>query len=486
MKKINTVLLGMILISFFNASGQDETDAFRYSQLVPTGTARFSSLAGSMGGFGADFSCLSSNPAGIGVYKRNEFTISPSLYYAKTTSTYNTSDAYDWKYNFNLGNLGAVFVMPVAKKWFVQFGTGLNRLNNYNNRYIIKGINQGYFDNTTTSMTDYFAQISNGVADSNLTGLSDWAYQNWIIDPDTNIPIANQYISHIAGLNVNQRKNMSSTGSANEYIFSGGANYNDVVYIGATLGIPFFSYTNSYTYTETLHDSLNTQTLFRSLSSRHTLSSKGTGINLKLGVLYQPFKFLRFGAAFHTPTFYNNIREYYSFEYETIWEGKTYDDYTFDGKFDYTLTTPYRVLGDIGFIFGKYGFINVHYNFTDYSTMQLFSRYYDFEGENEKIREYYQAVHNIGISGELNLSPVSLRLGYMYSSNPYQAAADNDGSYHLITGGIGLRTNHFFTDFAYVHRFFYDKSVFYDTPNSSIIDSKITNQHFILTFGIKI
>ena len=65
MKKINTVLLGILLLSFFNAFGQDETDAFRYSQLIPTGTARFSSLAGSMGGFGADFSCLSSNPAGI-------------------------------------------------------------------------------------------------------------------------------------------------------------------------------------------------------------------------------------------------------------------------------------------------------------------------------------------------------------------------------------------------------------------------------------
>lgn len=486
MKKLNTALLGILIFSFFNAFSQDETDAFRYSQLSPTGTARFSSLAGSMGGFGADFSTLSSNPAGIGVYKRSEFTFSPSLYRAKTNSNYNGSKGEDFKFNFNIGNLGAVFVAPVAKKWFFQFGTGINRLNNYNNRYKIKGTNEGSIANTTTSITDYFARMSNGINDSNLTGLSEWVYQSWLIDNDTSHPNLNQYISHIDGRTVNQRKIINSSGSANEYVFSAGANYNDKVFIGATIGLPFFSYTNSYTYSETLPDSLYSETAFRSLEENYTLSSRATGINFKLGILYQPFDFIRFGVAFHTPTFYNNIREYYSSDFTTRREGYSFDNYKVDGKFDYTLTTPYRVLGDIAFIMGKYGFINLHYNFTDYSTMQLFSRYYDFDIENENISNYYQAVHSLGIGGELNLSPVSIRLGYMYSSNPFKPEVNNDGSYHLITGGIGIRTDHFFTDFAYVHKFYYDKSVFYDTPNSSIVDTKIMNQHFILTFGIKI
>lgn len=481
MKKLNTTLILCFVFAALQISGQNETDAFRYSQLNPTGTARFSSLAGSMGAFGADFSCLSSNPASIGLYKRTEFTFSPELYHSKATSTYNSSEAYDFKYNFNVGNLGAVFVVPVGKKWFVQFGTGFNRLNNYHNRYIIKGLNNGYVKNSTTSMTDIFANLSNGIADTNLTDLGFWAFNSYLIDPDTNSALANQYISHLDGIALNQRKIMESSGSLNEYVFSLGANYNDMVYIGGTIGIPFFNYSQSYTYSEKLNEE-NSVSNFKSLTYNESFNSQSTGINCKLGILYQPFNFLRFGIGFHTPTFYNNIREYYSYEYGA--EG--YASIDNSGKFDYSLTTPFKVVGDLAFIFGKYGFLNFHYNFTDYSTMQLHARDYDFDVENENIRTCYQAVHSIGAGLEINLSPVSIRLGYAYNTNPYKPEVNQDGSYHLITGGIGLRSEHFFTDFAYIHKLYYENSVLYNSSNSNVVSTCVVNQHFMFTFGIKI
>lgn len=484
MKKLNITLLSIIIVSVLNVFSQDEIDAFRYSQLTPTGTARFSSLAGSMGAFGADFSCLSSNPASIGVYKRSEFTFSPALYYSKATSFYNNTDAYDFKYNFNVGNLGAVFVIPYKKNWYIQFGTGFNRMNNYHNRYIIKGPNTGVRANTTTSMTDYFSLLANGIADSNLTEIGDWAYQTWLIDPYASTK-PNQYVSHISGVNLEQRKVIQTTGSANEYVFSSGANYKDMLYIGATVGFPFFSYTQSSTYFERLADPNDTSTKFKSFHVDKTFSSEATGVNFKLGILYQPVKFMRFGFACHTPTFYNTIRERYTSHYET--EG--YDKkYTSNGKFDYSLTTPLRVIGDLAFIIKKHGFINLHYSFTDYSTMQMHSRYYDFdnENENENIRNYFQAVHTLGIGAEVNLTPVAIRLGYAYNTNPYKSAVLMDGSYHLITGGLGIRTNHFFADFAYMHKLYYNKSVFYNTKNNNLIDHIIVNQHFIFTFGFKI
>ncbi len=481
MRKLNLTLLGIFTILFSNVFTQNELDAFRYSQLSPTGTARFSSLAGSMGGFGADFSCVSSNPASIGVYKRTEFTFSPALYHSKATSIYNKTDAYDFKYNFNVGNLAAVLVVPVGKNWLVQFGTGFNRMNNYHDRFIIKGPNTGAQANTTTSMSDYFATLANKTADSNLTGIPYWAYQTWLIDPKISSE-PNQYTSHIKGVDLMQRKIIQTTGAANEYVFSSGANYNDMLYIGATLGVPFFSYTQSSVYSEKLKDP-NDTTDFRSFHVDETFSSEATGVNFKLGMLYQPFKFIRFGFSFHTPTFYNNIRERYSADYETEGYDKKYNA---NGKFDYSLTTPLKIVGDLAFIIGKYGFINLHYNFTDYSTMQMHSRYYDFDIENENIRNYFQAVHSIGIGAEANLSPISLRIGYAYNTNPYKPTTYIDGSYHLITGGIGIRTNYFFTDFAYVHKLYYNKTVFYNAPNNNIINQRIVNQHFIFTFGFKI
>ena len=75
------ILTFAIIIAVIAANAQNERDAYRYSQDGTFGTARYMSLAGSMGAFGADFSLLSqSNPAAIGLYKRSEFTFTPTIH----------------------------------------------------------------------------------------------------------------------------------------------------------------------------------------------------------------------------------------------------------------------------------------------------------------------------------------------------------------------------------------------------------------------
>ena len=103
------------------------------------------------------FTSVNTNPAGLGVYKRIEFTFSPSINFSKTNSVYNGIEAYDFKYSFNIGNLGAVFAIPLNQgKWkYMQLATGFNRLHNYHNNYLIEGPNTG-LDGKTTSLADYF------------------------------------------------------------------------------------------------------------------------------------------------------------------------------------------------------------------------------------------------------------------------------------------------------------------------------------------
>jgi hypothetical protein len=88
-------------------------------------------------------------------------------------------------------------------------------------------------------------------------------------------------------------------------------------------------------------------------------------------------------------------------------------------------------------------------------------------------------------SGELNLSPLALRLGYAYSTNPYTKSADIDGSHHTISGGVGFKAKSFFMDFAYIYRFTNDKDVFYDATSVHPHSSKFVNQVFALTVGWK-
>src|SRR3954468_9976 len=102
------LITGMGVLCIFSAKAQNDIDAMRYSQLTFGGTARFASMAGSMGALGGDISTLSFNPAGIAIFKKTELTITPSLFSQRTSSLYNGVNSSDYKLNFNLGNIGMV------------------------------------------------------------------------------------------------------------------------------------------------------------------------------------------------------------------------------------------------------------------------------------------------------------------------------------------------------------------------------------------
>jgi len=281
----------------------------------------------------------------------------------------------------------------------------------------------------------------------------------------------------------NQQLMKTTDGYLNEYIFSLGANYDDQLFLGATVGIPFFSYNQKTVYTESQND------FYDYLSVYDEFKSTATGVNLKLGLIYQPAKYIRIGAAFHTPTIYSTVKESYMDSYEIL--GVLLDTLYYDindassGRFEYQLTTPYRAMANIAFIINKYGFINLDYEFTDYSMSNLQSNTYTFVGENDAIKGNYRDAHTIRAGGELNLSPLSLRLGYAYSTNPYRGIADINGACQTVSAGIGLKGKTLFADIAYMYRFTKDKDVFYDATSIYPYSSTIANQIFAITVGLK-
>src|SRR4026207_2300153 len=103
------LLFAILLVASISAAAQNDVDALRYSQTSLAGTARYTSMAGAFSALGGDFSVLSANPAGIAVYKRSEFSMSPSFYKEKSKSDYLGKTTLDNKYNFNFGNAGIIF-----------------------------------------------------------------------------------------------------------------------------------------------------------------------------------------------------------------------------------------------------------------------------------------------------------------------------------------------------------------------------------------
>ena len=76
MKRIASLILALTAAGIVSA--QTDLDALRYSQSSLAGTARYISMGGAFGALGADMSSISTNPAGLGIYRRSEFSFSPA------------------------------------------------------------------------------------------------------------------------------------------------------------------------------------------------------------------------------------------------------------------------------------------------------------------------------------------------------------------------------------------------------------------------
>ena len=64
--------------------GQNETDIFRYSFTESLGSARTMGMGGAFGALGADLACLTGNPAGIGLYRRGDASLTTGFASQKT------------------------------------------------------------------------------------------------------------------------------------------------------------------------------------------------------------------------------------------------------------------------------------------------------------------------------------------------------------------------------------------------------------------
>ena len=75
MKRIITIVFSLFCISATFAQGPD--DACRFSQTYYQGTAKTLGMGNALGAVGGDMTAVSINPAGLGIYRSNEFTASP-------------------------------------------------------------------------------------------------------------------------------------------------------------------------------------------------------------------------------------------------------------------------------------------------------------------------------------------------------------------------------------------------------------------------
>lgn len=477
-------ILFLTLTSFFilNIYAQNEEDALRFSRQFLTGTARSVGMGGAMGAIGGDFSSLSINPAGIGVYRGNEFTFSPSLNWNTTESDYLGSKIGQTRYGIRVGNIGLVFTNKNDEdKGLVStsFGIGYNQLNNFNRQMLMSGTS------TSGSLLDHFTGIYNDPS----MDISDF-YEGLANELDLVAwdSAASEYFNDFerGGYGQMQQRRVSSSGHAGEFTFSAGANYSNRFYFGATLGIQRVRFEHTLEHTES--DQANNIDFTEEFEFWEDLLTRGYGFNMKIGTIIRPVDFVRLGASFHLPVLYflnDRFSSDMSAWYDPSLDIDPASAFSPEGNFDYTLKTPSKLIGSAAITLGKFGLISMDYERINYSSASLEGPDYTFIPENTAIEDIYQAANNFHFGAELRFGTNYLRGGYALYGSPLKFPdPSGDLKYSVISGGIGMRKSDYFMDLSYANGI--SKEAYYLYPgitNPAINSSNMNN--FILTIGFR-
>ncbi len=455
------LFFGLIISLIFNnkINAQGSGDALRMSNNIYQGTARLQSMGGAFGALGGDFGSLSLNPGGLGIYQSNEFAFTPAVTYTNTESSYLDNKSDDFRYSLNLGNIS--YVTSFSKKDEIKnlnFGVGYNRLNDFTNRTFIST------NAANGSLLDEFVYYSNAGQGSSFYEDQAWLTDVLFIEDTLTNNYSNDFM-FFGDENYGQELNKSieTSGRIGEWVFAIAMNYSHKLYLGASLNIQSFKYNKNTSHTEITDpqifeghyepDSFNLDfPYFKSFTFQESLKSYGTGINLKIGGIFKPVNFLRIGATLHTPTSYSVTNEFSTKMTSEFYQGEplSLQSESDIGEYNYNVITPARSILSLGIVYKKIGLLSVDYEYINFSSMRLRSDDDNFMDVNESIKKTYDETHNIRVGAEIRYDIFSFRAGGAYYDNPFKNENINDYNYMLYTGGIGIRFENTYIDFAYV------------------------------------
>ncbi len=495
MKKLALILITSISI-LISAGAQNVDDALRYSQIFYSGTARFNSMGGAFTALGGDLSALSLNPAGLGLFRSSEISITPQLFNFKSSASLFGSGTNDFLYNFNLGQAGIVANIINNEKdnglISLNFGYSYNKLNNYNQSITLQG------KSTNSSLLDYFAWESDGYTKGQLADKvpdAFLAWDTWLID--TLSGSSTQYGTIYSNYGDNlpsvygqtMKRIITTTGYTGEHALSVGGNYSNKLYFGATLGITRLSYSDQYQHSETTDASLPSK--FTDFSYNFYFHDYGTGYNVKFGLIYKPIDILRIGFAFHSPTYFrineeisDNITSYFS---DRVDPYKSNNSTT---RFQYALTTPFRADFGAALQIKKLALLSADYEYVNYATAR-FSQTgdgYDYSAKNSEIKNTLQAANNLRLGAEVRLNNLYLRGGYAYYGKAFNSSdLNSDLHYNSISLGVGFRERNIYADLGFSRLSNSRNYIVYDVPGlEEVLSNLDLNRNVVsVTFGYK-
>ncbi|MGH2642753.1 MAG: hypothetical protein ACRDE2_02300, partial [Chitinophagaceae bacterium] len=452
----------------------------------------------------------------IGLFRTNDFSITPGFKAANTQADYLSSSASDSKIDLHLQQLGLIFASDKKRgsnsRWQnFTFGIGMNRLANFNRNVFFQGVNKNssYSEQYLEQLINDKVTNPNDAAKNYPYGAS-LAFNTFLIDTlDDASGNMIGYQSYVPVSNgILQQNTISTRGGLNEMALAFAGNYDNRLYIGLGLGIPSIKYNRTNTYSENITQS-NGNIGFQNFSVTNTLSTTGVGINGKIGLIYSVSPMVRIGGAFYSPTAYS-MHDTYTTAMTTNtgnFQGTQQQSSTdlnngYPGEYNYSLTTPWRAMGGISFIFGaspevkqQHGFLNIDYEYVNYGSAR-----YNFNSSgstssdhalanslNQSISSMYKGASNIRVGGELKFNIFSVRAGFDYMGSPF-SDSNIKGQQTKYSAGIGIRSNGIYVDLAYIYSNRGDQYYPYLLQDKTVNPANLTYNasNIVFTFGFKL
>ena len=468
------------------ALAQTFDDALRLSELGTFGTARSLATGNSMGAIGAEWTAVQSNPAGLAAFRRNELSLTIGGIAAGTDagryqtftgveeSSLTNSTASDSDFRLVLPQAAAVFTRkPIGSRWTqFNFGIGVSQTRRQEE-------NISFAASAPGSITDRFLETSNNfyagdpfppdqllpfdellaletgaifeLGEDDRTDFERYAsdYDDLGRDSDTDPGIAFPKSGNVQRRGYNASVDLSF-----------GANYDEKLLVGATLGLVNHSFEESNVYREI--DSENQIQFFDQLTWIQATNSSGTGVLGRIGAIYRANQALRVGLSFHTPTLTFVDQSYSTQLTYRFTEGTETNEATAASpaaeQVEYRFRSPAQLRASAGVVIGRRGFVSaeiarINYAGGRFTIDEEFDPGEAFSDElNDIIDANLRANYQFRLGGEVNLSPVQLRAGYEFTGTPLESFDGvTEDPTQRFSAGIGWRPGRFGLDLAYQH-----------------------------------
>lgn len=506
------------------------------SQREAVGTARSMGMGGAFTSLGADMSSFGYNPAGFGMYQRDEISASLGLGItnAKNYNAYNTSDNNSVRFDVN--NIGASFKIyeGTGKLVAVNFAFGYNKTADYNYDMSYAG------PATVSSLADAFADIANAnglIINADNKIADNRGYYDYDLDPYywgavmgykaglINKGANGWYPDEIApGAQMSQYTNLRSRGSAGEFSFAFGFNINNIVYLGASLDIQSISREQTIYYDEYIDyegarpDATAYPYQLQDFRFAQSMELNGSGVGAKFGIVVRPVEALRIGFAVHTPTYYSVAYRYSAslsskalsagnnpYGWEVI-NGSVYANESTPilqdgGDNRWCFTTPTRLLAGVSYAISRYAIISVDYQYDAYRALKWNYTPVDTGYTNDIFHNNVKGAHTVRAGVEAKPLPwLALRVGGGYRTKllreNYDFAAFSEPVKDRLwyaSAGVGFRVSEVTSiDLAYQYRNtrYSDYYSFYTelggTPNASpMYGLDLINHNIAVTFAFR-